>query len=250
MINYAITSFRRPECITINALLELGVPKSNITIFLQNQEDYLAYSETWSDINKVLIESSGLNTNRNNALKSYPDGSRIIILDDDVLSFTRLAVINSEKCSSRKITDGAVFNEILESTFCECERVGCFMFGVSPTSNAMFAKSRLLRDGEYSINRLFQGGLIGHVKNDVYYDETYSLMTDYELQLRYYSMGQITLRRNDLSANKKPNGNYFGGLYDTYRIPDKRKNDMERLARQYRDFIEIKPDWSGLKQKV
>ena len=249
-INYAITSFRRPECISVNALVDLGVPPEDITIFLQDEADLAAYSETHPGISKILKKSTGLNANRNNALKHYNPGDYVVLLDDDVISFLYLVAISGEKVSSKKIRDGELFRNIIIRTFTECEAIGCPMWGIAATGNAIIAKNRLFTDGIYSINRLFQGSLIGHINNGIYYDESYTLMTDYELQLRYYRMGAVLIRANDIAPSKKPNGNYNGGLFDEYRIPNKRKVTMERLRAQYPDLIEIKPDWSGLKQKI
>lgn len=252
-IYYAVISYHRPECVTVKTLIDLGVPESKIIIFLQDKDDLGKYNKNWTSIKKVLIEGKGVAANRNNVLKydGYSIGHRVALLDDDVLSFIKLDLFSDkgvEKVKSKKIYDGKIFFNILNECFNETEQIGSTMFGVSPTANAMFARGRLMTDGSYSVNKLFQGGLIGHIiDKKTYYNESYSSVEDYELQLRIHSSGGITLRRNDISASKKPNRNYVGGLFDFYRT-NQQNSDLDRLCSEYSRYVKVKPDYSGVIQ--
>lgn len=252
-IHYAIISYHRPECVTIKALTELGVPESEIIIFLQDKNDLKKYDSLHPKIKKVLVEGSGVAANRNNVLRysQYSIGDRVALLDDDVLSFTRAKLFFDNgvlKATSRKIRDKELFLDVLNSSFDESENIGSPIWGTSPTSNAMFARIRLNSDGDFSVNKLFQGGLIGHIiDKKTYYDESYSSVEDYELQLRLYQNGNIILRRNDFSVNKKPNRNYAGGLFEFYRT-NKQNADLDRLCAQYKTLVKVKSDYSGVTQ--
>lgn len=252
-LHYAIISYHRPECVTINALMELGINVNDVIIFLQDENDLPKYNEKWSEIKKIFVNGKGVSANRNNVLKydGYSVGDRVILLDDDVLSFIKMELFLKDKiikAKSRKIKDKHVFINSMETSFEEAEKIGSCVFGVYPTGNAMFAKAMLLTDGDFSINRLFQGGLIGHIiDKKTYYDESYTSVEDYEFQLRIYSSGGITLRRNDLSVSKKANRNYAGGLFDFYRT-GQQNTDLDRLCDQYKGFVKVKSDYSGVIQ--
>lgn len=253
-INYAIISYHRPECFSVKALLDLGIAKDDIAIFLQNKEDCEEYKKTYPYIKQVFVEGKGCSVNRNNVLRydGYSIGDWVCLLDDDVLSFTKISLFfdnGRPKASSRKIRDKAVFEQEISKCFEQAEQIGSVMWGCSPTGNAMFAKGRLTTDGEFSINRLFQGGLIGHViDRKTYYNETYKTIDDYEMQLRIISSGGITIRKNDISTSKKPNKNYKGGLIEVYRMNE--KSDLDRLCAEYSRYVKVKPDYSGVIQIV
>lgn len=252
-LNYAVISYHRPECVTIRTLLELGINKDDIIVFLQDVQDVAKYNETYPQIKKVLVEGKGVAANRNNVLRfeGYNIGDRVLLLDDDILSFTKLNLFfdnRTAKVTSRKIYEKKIFLDCINASFDESEILGSCVFGVSPTGNAMFAKTRLVMDGNFSVNKLFQGGLVGHIiDKKTYYNETYSSVEDYELQLRLYSSGKIILRRNDIAASKKPNRNYAGGLFDFYKT-NKQNDDLDRLCREYSKFVKVKPDYSGVTQ--
>lgn len=254
-INYAIISYHRPECVTIRTLLELGIEKSDITVFLQDRNDCEAYKVLHPEINLVLVEGKGCSVNRNNVLRydGYSVGDWVCMLDDDVLSFTKMKLFAEKgqtKATSRKIYDKKVFEEDVAKSFSETEQIGSVIWGCSPTGNAMFAKTRLLVDGEFSVNKLFQGGLVGHIiDKKTYYNETYRTVEDYEIQLRIISSGGLTIRKNDIATSKKPNRNYKGGLFEIYRT-DATENDLDRLCAEYSRYVKVKPDYSGVIQII
>lgn len=252
-IHYAIISYHRPECVTVRTLLDLGINKEDIRVFIQDEKDFDEYQKSCSGIKLILNRGRGCSVNRNNVLRhnEYSLGDWVCLLDDDILSFTGMKLFyqgGKAKATSRKIYDCEFFKRVLCETFGTAEEIGSVMWGTSPTGNSLFAKTRLTIDGEYSVNKLFQGGLVGHiVDRETYYNETYKTVEDYELQLKIMSSGRLTLRRNDISASKKPNRNYRGGLFDTYRT-DATKNDLDRLCAEYSGYIKLKPDYSGVVQ--
>ncbi len=252
-INYAIISYHRPECTTIRTLLDLGISKDDILVFLQDPKDLSEYKKIWSEIKMVLFEGRGVSQNRNNVLRydGYNVGDWVVLLDDDVLSFTKMNLFydNGEaKATSRKIYDGNDFIALLRDSFENSEGIGAITWGCAPTGNAMFAKTRLITDGSLSINKLWQGGLTGHIiDKETFYDESYGSVEDYEFQLRIQSVGGVLIRRNDLAASKKPNRNYKGGLYDFYREVGVNK-DIDKLCTQYKKLVKPKPDYSGVIQ--
>lgn len=253
-IHYAIISYHRPECVTVRTLLELNIPAEDICIFLQDLEDPQKYEATWPNIKKVLFVGKGVSQNRNNVLRydGYSVGDWVALLDDDVLSFTGMNLFfdNGEvKATSRKIYDGDVFVGLLRDSFENSEQIGAITWGCAPTDNAMFARIRLVADGSLSINKLWQGGLVGHIiDKQTFYDESYGSVEDYEFQLRIQSKGGVLIRRNDLAASKKPNRNYKGGLYNFYRENGVNR-DIDKLCEQYKGLVKPKPDYSGVIQR-
>lgn len=252
MINYGIISYHRPECLTYKTLIQMGANPEHITVFLQDENDIKLYKEKNDSICIVWNDNKGVSQNRNNVLRyeGYNINDQVLLLDDDVVSFGRIIPYgNGEmKCRQKKIQDIDSFLKIIDDCFKNTISIGSNMFGVSPNGNALIAKSRLERDGYYSVNRLWQGGCVGHViDKQTFYDENYGSVEDYELQLRCYSKSKTLLRRNDLTCNKRANRGYSGGLDDYYKSK-KHIDDLYKLKHMYPDYINIKDDYSGVRQ--
>ena len=90
---FGIPSYRRAYRQTTLALLaDLGVPKKDIIVCTQTQEDYEVYKEAGVGDSAELacIPASCVAEARNNLLTFIDDGKEMVMLDDDIADIERL----------------------------------------------------------------------------------------------------------------------------------------------------------------
>lgn len=247
-IKYGIASYHRPECKTLKTLLELGVNKKDITISLNDINDYDEYSKKYSDIRVIYKDGNCVANNRNNLIRNHAVGQKLIILDDDIISFRKWTLDNStSKCGKLvKIQSKDELEEILEECFNETIKVGNNKFGIYAISNTMLIKGTIETQGKYSVNKMFQGcfcGLI--VDGKTYYDDNFRVLDDYELVLRDIKQNKFILRRNDLVADTPKMGAVKGGYYELYK-KGIQKEYMIKLLKKYPGMFKIKKDYGGI----
>lgn len=248
MIKYGIASYHRPECKTLKTLLKLGIDKSNITISLNDINDYNTYKELYKDIRVIYKEGNCVANNRNNLLENHNVGDKLIILDDDITSFRRWLPNNenSKYGKLHKIETKEELEEILEDCFKETQKLGNNKFGIYAISNTMMIKGTIETQGLYSINKMFQGCFCGFIVDEnTRYDNDFRVLDDYELVLRDIKQGKYVLRRNDLVSDTPKMGSSSGGYYNLYR-QGIQKQYMLKLAEKYPGMFNIKKDYGGI----
>lgn len=247
-IYYGIASYHRPECRTLQTLLKLGVDKENITISLNDKDDYEEYKERYKDIRVIYREGNCVAHNRNNLLDNHNIGDKLIILDDDVTCFRRWTPENENSQYGKLITikTKEELEDILEDCFKETEKIGNNKFGIYAISNTMMIKNTIESQGLYSINKMFQGCFCGFiVDKESRYDGEFRVLDDYELVLRDIKDGKFILRRNDLLSETPKMGSSKGGYFDLYK-QGVQKEYMLKLLKKYPGMFKIKKDYSGI----
>lgn len=237
-IYYGITSYHRPECITLNMLLKMGIPKERIIITLNDPNDYDTYMKLYGDTCKVILRAGDNDSfNRNTVLNSFKTGDRVCLLDDDLISIKKLVPKNNKVgFGFRKIETRAELEAMLDECFNECEKVGSRFFGFYQVSNNGWMKNAIDKDGIWSNKKLFQGGFWGFINSDLRFDESYFLQGDYEIILRQIVEDRNIIRRNDVVAEKKPNAITEGGCNDLYRQGVQQKM-QDKLMEQYPGMV-------------
>lgn len=202
-IYYAIASYHRPKCKTYHALKECGIEDERIVISLNDSNDYKAYRQNLGSRARIILrEGMYVSFNRNTCLNQFEDGSKILLLDDDIRSFQKWYECSETKCG-RLINLTNNFEREVKKIFDFMQKNGINYAGVISTDNKMNI-SKLNRTGEqYSYNTLLQGGFNFIIKNNkIVYDEKMKILDDYELCLRLIRQGEIIVRNNTIIANK------------------------------------------------
>ena len=218
---YGIASYKRPECRTVKTLIEAGVAKGNIIVSTQTENDYAEYKAKLPC--EVIYEAGDSAAKNRNTLLNYAK-ERIILLDDDIVSFHRFT-----DGKWKKDTEGGL--ESLEAMFYTAETNRCCAFGVSPNSNGIITRNRY----EYDINVLLQGTVIGVLDNSIRFNEKWKMIEDYELSLRLMRNGKTIIRGNYICAGKPKNGTNEGGLHERY-ASGQLRHWIEALERTYPEF--------------
>lgn len=187
--------------------------------------------------------------NRNTCLNQFEDGSKILLLDDDIRSFQKWYECSETKCG-RLINLTNNFEREVKKIFDFMQKNGINYAGVISTDNKMNI-SKLNRTGEqYSYNTLLQGGFNFIIKNNkIVYDEKMKILDDYELCLRLIRQGEIIARNNTIIANKARMGKEKGGYYAIYKTTNLQNQYLNLLKRKYDDMVTIRGNNLIIKRK-
>lgn len=249
-IYYAIASYHRPKCKTYHALKECGIEDERIVISLNDSNDYKAYRQNLGSRARIILrEVMYVSFNRNTCLNQFEDGSKILLLDDDIRSFQKWYECSETKCG-RLINLTNNFEREVKKIFDFMQKNGINYAGVISTDNKMNI-SKLNRTGEqYSYNTLLQGGFNFIIKNNkIVYDEKMKILDDYELCLRLIRQGEIIVRNNTIIANKARMGKEKGGYYEIYKTTNLQKQYLNLLKRKYDDMVTIRGNNLIIKRK-
>jgi len=231
MIDYeiAIPSYKRPETIkkkTLKVLESHNIDPDKITVFVANEEEYDAYSKSLSTtpIRRIQIGVPTIGAQRNFIEKFYPEGTRLMMFDDDVEEVQR-------KISEQKL--GPIDNleeEIIFRGFEECEKVGAKTFGIYAASNAYFMKDRVYTKLCYVIASMF--GVIVEHSDDLVRVTNHG--EDYEYSIRQYIHNGAVVRFDNYTVKS----NYYkedGGL-QTIRTKEYVYDSIKKIADMYPDY--------------
>lgn len=243
-IYYGVTNYHRPEIKTLKTLEKIGVPPERVIITLNDLNDAEECERRYGAKYKIIAkEGRNVACNRNTILDYYPKGEVIIVLDDDVIAFKTLARADTKSGVKLKAIETAErLENIFRSCATECIRQRKRLFGGYPVPNEMFMLQAIKRDGKYSRNKIWAGGLTGFINSDLRLDESYDLEEDYEIQVREISTGRGTLRRNDISADHNVNN---GGCNERY-VNGEQPAMLRKLQRQYPNLVSVKKNNTGI----
>lgn len=228
-MKYGIASYHRPECDTVKTLLDAGINPDDIIISVQCQSDYEEYSKRHK-VKIIYAENDCAGGNRNNLLKNINDD--LCLLDDDVKSF---AYWNGEKYVTDTKKALLLLTESLNDLFDDVA-----IIGISASGNGLVRKGR--RDTTFMT--LLQGTFLIIRDKDLFFDERWKMVEDYEISLRAVRKGRATIRFNNFVANKPKNGTNKGGLHDRYKNGEQ-KRWIRLLAKIYPEFHPNKDNTGG-----
>lgn len=127
----AIPTYRRAETLrkkTLKMLAASSVPADRIDIFVANEEERATYERVlpreW--YSRIVVALPGLRHARNFISRFYPQGQRIVSLDDDL---TRFEMRTSEKKVNAAVPDLAA---LFDYGFALADEIGTGVWGVYP----------------------------------------------------------------------------------------------------------------------
>lgn len=247
-IKYGIASFNRPECKTLNTLINIGINKNDIVIGLNNKNDVNNYK--YNDIKIIYNEGDCVAFNRNRLLDYFDNNTFVIILDDDIKHFKIWRNNGSNYGILDTINNKSELEKYLINAFNICIKNNIKTFGTYSNTNTMMISSTIKNKGIYEINKIYQGGFCGFINDKaIRYDEQYKVLDDYELVLRLIKNNKNSIRINNLVADKGTMGKNKGGYFELYKTGIQEKY-MKRLKLQYGSMIKIKEDYKGIKLLV
>ena len=170
-IFFGIPSYKRPDAQpTLDMLLRLGIKPGNIIISVQTQEDREAY-QRYADAARVIYRSGkNKSANANTILDLLPDGSKLVLLDDDIRTISCLT-------TDRRLRDldtAEQFASMLKVGFAIARKHRAPGFGLYPVHNAFFMGH------SYSQRNICIGTVLGLVVTKQRFDTRFDVKEDYE----------------------------------------------------------------------
>lgn len=217
----AIPSYKRAdEQISLNCLKSLGFTKTEIYLFVQTEDDKRAYEDAWSDDATVIYRpASSISEARNNILRYFNGSQNILMMDDDIKRFGRLAGNKIED-----ITEGDVFVKLINECFKFTSKRGN-LFGIYPVYNGYFM--------EKSISTMVTvNTVLGFCKRShLLFDETLTAKEDIDMCGNILRNGGRVFRFNFLAVDAKHRTN-DGGCKDVWNS-DKNEKAVRTLCMRY-----------------
>lgn len=230
-VHFGIASYKRPESQrTLSYLERLGVDKSKIIVSVQTRDDKAAYEDAGIAErvgSLVYREGRNVSDNRNALLDSVPDGSRIVLMDDDIKAVCRLSCgvlhpVESPDELEALITRGYALAA-------KHHTVG---FGLYPVKNAYFMSPG------YASRSICIGTMLGLTTiSGMRFDPAFSTKEDYEYCCKAINRYGAFIRLNDAVCDAQHYSK--GGCEDFWNDTSTVRDTARRLVGRYPGILEL-----------
>lgn len=229
---FAIPSYKRSEeQLTLAYLEELGYSKEQIYISTQTPLDYQEYAEKYAKrANIVFKEGNCVADNRNTLLDTFPKGTKIVMLDDDI------SYIGYKKNNKAEKFDKKTLDEFIKYAFNYCEKNKSLVWVCSPYSNVFFMNNTIDK------RNISVGTIMGIKISDFRFNNQFRISEDYEFCLNQMSKGFNSIRFNYVFPKAKHKSK--GGCEEEWNKGKHNYNDI--LANKYPDLCKTTKGENGL----
>ena len=235
-IYFGIASYKRADNQKTVAYLEsLGVPRNNIILSVQTAADYDAYRAAGIEkrVGGLIFRPGGnASQNRNNILDNVPAGTKIVLLDDDIMSLCKL-----KGDALEAITTGEEFYKALETGYKLAAKYKTIGFGVYPVCNAFYMSNKH-RDRYIAV-----GTLLGITNTSLRFDPQTDTKEDYQFCCEAIRKYGAFVRMDNYSC--KAQHYTSGGCEEFWDDTAGIERTARRLAARYSDIIELNPKRKG-----
>ena len=228
----AIPTYKRYDEITTKTLptLKRGkVDKKRIYVFVASKTEEKLYREKMDPdtYHKIVVGKKGLVPQRRYISQYFPDGKKIVSMDDDVQNMIQLKRDDSLK----KIAN---LDTLFKRFFKTLERNNLYLWGVYPVKNNLFMSRKTTTDLRFIIGVVH--GYINRHSKDLYPSMQSVSKEDIEQSILFYLKDGGVLRFNDITFTTKFNAP--GGLgVDRFQM---NKNAQEYLVKTYPGIAKAK----------
>ena len=239
----AIPTYNRQDVVfkkTLSTLLNGGVSKSKIYIFVANKEQEKLYEDVVpkTAYNKIVVGKIGIKSQRKFITNYFAEGKYVISIDDDVEEFqilkstTRHSTTQKKgKNSNDKLVKMKNVHKFFVDAYKTMKREGLYIWGIYPVRNAMFMYPRYTTDLRFIIGVTY-GFIVRHDK-DLEVSSELEVKEDYEQTILYYKKDGGVIRFNNVVPKTKFNAP--GGVGpDRF---ERNKIAAEYLAKTYPDLV-------------
>ena len=232
MVNYvvAIPTYNRQDVLenkTLKTLIEGGVSKNRIYLFVANKEQYKLYEEVIPKnmYKEIIIGKKGIANQRNFISNYFDEGQYIISMDDDVEEFQML---KGEKLVKLKNVDDFFVN-----AYKLLKKNKLFIWGIYPVQNPFFMYKEITTDLRFIIGVTY--GFFSRHNRKLRPSINAETKEDYEQTILYYKMDGGVMRFNNVTTKTKFNAP--GGL-GTDRF-ERNKTAATYLFKTYPDIVTV-----------
>lgn len=238
----AIPTYNRQDVVfskTLSTLINGGVNKSNIYLFVANQEQAKLYelSVPRYSYHKIVIGKKGIVNQRRFIARYFREGQYVISVDDDVEEFKILKnTRNKMTIKNRTITKTILvkikdLHNFFTHAYNILKKENLYIWGVYPAKNAFYMTHKYTTDLRFLIGVCF--GFIVRHDSDLEPSIRSETKEDYEQTILYYKKDGGVVRFNNIVPKTKFQSP--GGLgTDRY---DRNKTAAEYLTKRYPDMV-------------
>lgn len=223
----AIPSYKRPVGLkekTLNSLDRCGIKKSDITIFLADEQELSDYKKELGKEYKLVVGKKGLSNQRNFISNYFEEKEPIVFIDDDIEAF----LIKS----GDKLVNLEKLDFFCKTAFDFTKSVGAELWGVYPVKNAFFMKDQITTDLKYIIGAFY--GIFNR-KSLV---STIDQNEDYERTILSFINCKKVVRFNKITIKTKYWKN-DGGLQEFRKDNDYFNTSAQYMVDKYGFYCEI-----------
>lgn len=232
----AVPSYRRPETCcrdTLSALLAGGVPAERVHVFIGGGEAG-AYRALLPD-KRITLHAApvGVANAHNAILDTFPAGTRVVCMDDDVRGIQRLT-------PDGKLAPAENLHGLFTAAFAYCAEQRVTLWGLAPARNPMFMRRRWRTGLAFAIGQCF-----GQAVTDPPLRLHAPAKEDYERTLLHYQLDGAVARLDDHVAHTRPMRGHPGGMQTE---GNRRANEQQAaryLAQRWPGLVHPKPDRDG-----
>lgn len=199
---FVIPSLSRIDTLKSKSLKVLrDVPQNQIYIFVV-KEEYETYRKNIDPLINVVIGPLGLHHMRNFISLYFPEGTKMVCLDDDIAQLCIMkenVLIEDKKTAARYPLYPLTDLTFLDDAFKTLEETGLKFFGIYPVKNGYFMKTLPYKSTDL---RFCVGTFWGCINS---HDLTLHIeeKEDFERTLLYYKRDKGVLRFNTICADTK-----------------------------------------------
>lgn len=192
-IYYCIPSYKRSEeQKTLEYLESMNINKDYIFIATQTIEDFETYKQKYGDrANIIYGEGYCVSDNRNNILNNFENGTKIVMLDDDLSFIGKLA---NKKIQPFKEDE---LKEFIQDAFKYCEKNHSLIWTGYPAENGYFMKNTIDK------KNFGVGCIMGIIIDKYRFNPEYKIKEDFEICLQTIRDGYNCIRFNFIHAKGK-----------------------------------------------
>lgn len=219
----AIPSYLRAQTLrnkTIAYLERCGVNFSRVTVFVADEDERKMYEDFVPPECQIVVGKPGMRAIRNFIQDFYPEGERVLNLDDDLDSL----IMRLDEKESVPFYD---LIPLANQGFEFCSRTGTRLWGVYPVDNPYFMKPTVSFDLKYIVGTVW--GCI-NTQTDAL-RVTLDDKEDFERTIKCYLEGGSVVRFNHIACRT----NYYGepGGMQVERTEQRVTESAKFLAKKY-----------------
>lgn len=211
----------------VKPLQSLGLPLENFIICVNDDEEKAKYEAANPGVEILVSNKTGCMPNRNFLLDYFPEGSKIIMVDDDVEGLFMQKGPGREGLVKMS---GDEVDALIRKGFEMCEKNGTKLWGVYPTYNHYFMSRTIVPHG------FIVGMWMGIIVSDERFDTNVKFKDDYAFTCQHIVRYKKVVRFNYICVKAQYLTN-AGGSAD-FRTVEAVENDVEYLIQKYPNFIQ------------
>ena len=195
-IKYCIPTYRRRDIIekkTLATLSRYNISDENIYIFVENKNEMKPYLDLGHKYNYVITNSVGIGNKRNFIRNYFKNGTRLVMIDDDVEDI--LFFVDKKKCMI--LSD---LKEFTEMAFKTAIKENVTMWGVCLHDNPFYSQHGYTTNLKF-IGGTLQGIIINKISRNIRVDIDH--FEDVEFSLKHFKQEGKILRYNDVGLKTK-----------------------------------------------